>query len=213
MLEPTPCLASADAVRVRGPHITDKLVTSGYASPRCWSAIPAEGKGMSSPEVFSFSPGSETTSMHNYLLALGGYFSLSLAALQVSGIWWSPQAIRYLGGPADLSVKEPALYAFLCVAFAMIVVLFGLYGLSGAGQIRRMPLLRTALITVTLIYLLRGLLVIPQIVVGMRHPGLLRFLIFSVISLAVGIVYGAGVVSLYRHGRPGEGEVDSYFPF
>jgi hypothetical protein len=161
---------------------------------------------MSSSEIFSFSPGSHETATHNYLLALGGYFSLAFAALQVSGIWWSPEAIRRLGGPADLSVKEPALYAFLCIAVAIIVVLFGLYALSGAGQIRRMPLLRTALITVTVIYLLRGLLVIPQIPVVMRHPGLLRFLIFSsVISLAVGIVYGAGVVSLYRHGRPGEG--------
>lgn len=159
---------------------------------------------MSSSEGFLFSPVSDETSTHNYLLALGGYFSLAFAALQVSGIWWSPEAIKYLGGPADLSVKEPALYAFLCVAVAIIVAVSGLYALSGAGQIRRVPLLRTALITVTLIYLLRGLLLIPQIPVMMRHPSLLRFLIFSVISLAVGIVYGAGVVSLYRHGRPGE---------
>ena len=165
------------------------------------------------PRSFLFWSRSDMPSMHNYLLVVGGCFSLAFAALQISGIWWSPQAIRYLGGPVDLSVKEPALYAFLCLAFALIVALFGLYALSGAGQIRRLPLLRTALIIVTLIYLLRGLLVIPQIPVVMRHPSLFWFLIFSVISLAVGVVYGAGVLVFISARPPGRMVSLLLFPF
>ena len=75
-----------------------------------------------------------TTSLHNYLLLLGGYFSLAFAALQVTGIWWSERAIRYLGGPAELSVQQPLVYILLCVAVALIVAVFGFYGLSGAGK-------------------------------------------------------------------------------
>ena len=55
-----------------------------------------------------------------------------------------------------------------------------------------------------MIYLLRGLLIIPQVPVVMKHPDLIRFLLFSAISLCVGAVYLAGIVTLYRHGRPGE---------
>lgn len=158
---------------------------------------------MSSSGILAPPPAAKTAPMHNYALIAGGYFSLAFAALQVSGIWWSPSAIRYLGGPADLSVQKPLVYVLLCIVFGAVVVVFGLYALSGAGQIRRLPLLRTGLITTTAIYLLRGVLFIPQLPVVWKHPDLVKFLVFSLISLCVGVVYLAGVVYLYRHGRPG----------
>jgi hypothetical protein len=135
---------------------------------------------------------------HNYLLLVGGYFSLAFAVFQVAGIWWSAQAIKYLGGPAEMSVKRPTLYALVCVAVAVVAAIFGLYALSGAGTIRRLPLLRTGLITIAAIYVLRGLLLVPQLPVVIRHPDLLRFLVFSAISLCVGAVYVIGIVQLYR---------------
>jgi len=158
---------------------------------------------MSSSGV-SASPALKTAPIHNYALVAGGYFSLAFAALQVTGIWWSPSAIRYLGGPADLSVQKPVAYALLCLAVAAIVAVFGLYALSGAGQIRRLPFLRSGLITITAIYLLRGILFIPQLPVVWKHPHLVRFLVFSLVSLCVGVLYLAGVMYLHRHGRPGE---------
>ena len=160
---------------------------------------------MASSGVYPSSSQPHPNPVHNYLLLIGGYFSLAFAVVQISGIWWSPAAIRYLGGPAELSVKQPAVYALLCVGVAVIVAIFGLYALSGAGQIRRLPLLRTALIVIAAIYLLRGLLFIPQLPVIIEHPRLIRFLLFSLLSLAIGAVYCTGVVLLFRHGRPGEG--------
>ena len=159
---------------------------------------------MSSSAVMVSAPTSAPASLHNYLLLAGGYFSLAFAAFQVSVIWWSPSAVRYFGGPAELSMERPILYAVLCLAVSEIVAVFGVYALSGAGKIRRLPLLRTVLIAVTGIYLLRGLLIIPQAPVVLKHPGLVRFLVFSAISLCLGMVHLAGVVQLYRHGRPGE---------
>ena len=130
---------------------------------------------MSSSAVMAPAPAPASphpTSLHNYLLLAGGYFSLAFAAFQVSAIGWSPSAVRYFGGPADLRIERPILYALLCLAVGAIVAVFGVYALSGAGKIRRMPLLRTVLISVTAIYLLRGLLFIPQLPVVLKHPGL-----------------------------------------
>lgn len=159
---------------------------------------------MSSSTVMASAPTSAPASRHNYLLQAGGYFSLAFAAMQVTGIWWSARAVKYLGGPADLRIERPIVYALLCAAVAAIVAVFGAYALSGAGRIRRLPLLRTVLISVTAIYLLRGLLFIPQLPIVLKHPHLVRFLVFSGISLCVGVVHGGGVVQLYRHGRPGD---------
>ncbi len=142
--------------------------------------------------------------LHNYPLLAAGYFSLAFAVFQISAIWWPLATLKYFGGPAEMSLQRPLAYAALCLGVGLIVGGFGFYSLSGAGTIRRLPLLRTALIFVTAIYLLRGLLAIPQVPFVLRHPDLLRMLIFSLIALCVGMVYVVGVVHLYKYGRPGE---------
>ena len=75
-----------------------------------------------------------STANRNALL-LGGYFSLIFALFQLSGIFWPPEAIRYFGGPAELSVTQPILYACGCIIVSVIVAVLGLYALSGAGRI------------------------------------------------------------------------------
>ena len=144
---------------------------------------------------------SKTTTSRNYSLVAGGTFSLLFAAFQVSGIWWSPSAIRYMGGPADLSRQKPIMYALLCLALGAITAVFGVYALSGAGRIRRLPLLRTALTAITAVYLLRGMLFIPEVPVIMKHPELVRFLAFSLISLCVGALYLKGLIRVFRDGH------------
>ena len=142
--------------------------------------------------------------VRNPALLIGGYFSLGFAVFQASAIWWPANAIKYFGGPVELSLQRPLIYVGLCLVVAILVGGFGLYALSGAGQIRRLPLLRTGLITVTAIYLLRGMLALPQVPIVLRHPDLFRFLIFSLISLAVGIIHACGVISFYRQPPIGE---------
>ena len=158
---------------------------------------------MSSSITTASSPMPAHAPVHNYWLLAGGYFSLGFAAFQASAIGWPAHAVKYLGGPAELRIEYPVRYAAVCLAVAGIVAVFGLYALSGAGKVRRLPLLRTVLIAVTAIYLLRGLLVIPQMPIVMKHPDLVRFVAFSAISLGVGLVHLGGVVQLCRHGRPG----------
>jgi hypothetical protein len=132
----------------------------------------------------------------NPLLLAGGYFSLAFAAFQLTGVFWPPKAIRHLGGPAQLSIARPVLYALLCVIVAAAAAVFGLYDLSGAGKIRRLPLLRTVVTLATLIYVLRGLVLFPQILIVINHPYLVRFAVFSLVSLVVGLVHLGGLVTL-----------------
>jgi hypothetical protein len=134
----------------------------------------------------------------NALLLVGGYFCLAFAAFQISAVFWPPSAIRYLGGPAELSRARPVVYISLCVGIAIVVAILGLYDLSGAGTLRRLPLLRTVVTATTSIFVLRGLLFIPQLPVVMRHPGLMRFALFSLISLGVGVIHLGGVIKLFK---------------
>jgi len=157
---------------------------------------------MSTAGTAASAPSSKPVPRHNRMLRVGGCFSLAFAVFQVSAIWWSASAIRYFGGPAQFSTEKPFAYAILCLAVAAMVAVAGLYALSGAGKPPRLPLLRTVLIAVTVVYLLRGLLIVPQTRLVLRHPELVRFAVFSAISLCVGFVHLGGVVVLYRHGRP-----------
>jgi hypothetical protein len=146
----------------------------------------------------------ETSAEKNTPLLVGGYFSLAFAVFQISGVFWPPNAIKYLGGPSELSQTRPVIYALLCIVVAAIVVVLGLYALSGAGKIHRLPLLRTVITAMTVIYVLRGLLLIPQMPVVIKNPDLMRFAVFSVISLGVGFVHLGGLIRLFKQGRPGE---------
>jgi hypothetical protein len=71
-----------------------------------------------------------TLTEKNTLLFVGGYFSLAFAVFQISGVFWPPNAIKYFGGPAELSQTLPVIYALLCLGVALIVAVFGIYAFS-----------------------------------------------------------------------------------
>jgi hypothetical protein len=68
---------------------------------------------------------------------------------------------------------------------------FGLYGLSGAGLIRRLPLLRLGLLVIGAIYTLRGLVLIYDLI-GLFNGAPLHPAIFSLVALLVGLCYLIG---------------------
>jgi hypothetical protein len=64
---------------------------------------------------------------------------------------------------------------------------------SGAGLIRPMPLLRTALILIGAIYLLRSLVIVTEISMVQSQGYPFQFVVFSAISLVAGLLYLLGV--------------------
>jgi hypothetical protein len=129
----------------------------------------------------------------NPVLALAGTLSLIVAAFQAV-ISFSPEQSLYYGAPPELAA-HPSLLVAAGIGAAMLFLVFGLYGLSGARFLRPLPLLRPALVGIAVIYLMRGIAVFPAVLVRLRSPGATGFspeLASASAALVIGIAYAAG---------------------
>jgi hypothetical protein len=84
---------------------------------------------------------------------------------------------------------------------ALILVIFGLYALSGAGSIRRLPLLRLGLVGISSLYLLRGLFFILTLllILGVfQGEILIQGVISNLVFLTAGITYAVGTALNWR---------------
>ena len=112
----------------------------------------------------------------------------------------SPAAAAYFQAPPPL--LENRLQLFLIgEGAALILVIFGLYALSGAGSIPRLPLLRLGLIGISSLYLLRGLFVIftALTILGILEGEILiQGVISDLVFLAAGIAYTMGTALNWR---------------
>ena len=112
----------------------------------------------------------------------------------------SPAAAAYFKAPPDL--LENRLQLFLVgEGAALVLVIFGLYALSGAGSIPRLPLLRLGLIGISSLFLLRGLFFILSVLIILgilKGEILIQGEISTLVFLAAGIAYAAGTVLNWR---------------
>ena len=128
-------------------------------------------------------------------LKVAAGLSFTMAACQaVISVW--PAAAEYFQAPPSLLNDRVRLFV-VGEAAALVPMLFGLYALSGAGVIRRLPLLRTALVGIGSLFLLRGLFIILTFLVALgvlrgqvSLPGVASHLVF----LSTGIAYLGGAV-------------------
>ena len=97
----------------------------------------------------------------SYLLFLGAILSFCAAIFQAV-IAIVPEWSAAFGA-SDALVSNPPLLLASGLLVALLLVIFGLYGLSGAGVIRRLPLLRPGLLAIGLLYSLVGINFIFQI--------------------------------------------------
>jgi hypothetical protein len=133
-----------------------------------------------------------------WLIGAAG-FSIFMAICQTV-ISVSPAAAAYFQAPPGLLENRVQLFV-VGEGAALILVIFGLYALSGVGSIPRLPLLRLGLIGISSLFLLRGLLFIPSvlIILGILEGEILiQGLISSLVFLAAGIVYALGTVLNWR---------------
>jgi hypothetical protein len=124
-------------------------------------------------------------------IAAGLSFFMAAGQLVIS-VW--PAAEEYFQAPPTL-LNDRVQLLVVGGGAALIPMLFGLYALSGTGVIRRLPLLRPALIGIGSLCQLRGLFIILTIlaVLGVR-PGrvLLPAVSSHLIFLSAGIAYLGG---------------------
>lgn len=128
------------------------------------------------------------------LLVAGGILSLLAALLHLAVIAGGPDWYRFFGAGeamarmAERGSPQPAL---ITLGIAVILAIWAAYGFSGAGTIRRLPLLRTALVLISAIFLIRAATALPVVVL---RPDLIDgFLLWSsAIVLVYGLAYAVG---------------------
>jgi hypothetical protein len=129
----------------------------------------------------------------NKWLVAGGWLSIIASLLHVACIFGGDDWYRFFGAGEEMARADEAghwMPAIVTSGIAFILAIWAAYAFSGAGVIRRLPLIRTALVIISGIYLLRGLFIIPiMIEPAMRSP----FNIWSsLIVLGYGMAYAIG---------------------
>ncbi|MBA3667557.1 MAG: hypothetical protein H0W65_07535 [Sphingomonas sp.] len=135
------------------------------------------------------------------LLVVGGGLSLAAAALHLACIAGGPAWYRFFGageGMARLAERGDWRPAAIAAAIAAMLALAAAYAFSGAGLIARLPLLRTGLVVISAIYLLRGLVVLMPSALGRADLSRGFLLWSSLIVLAFGIVHAVGTARIWK---------------
>jgi hypothetical protein len=129
--------------------------------------------------------------------AAGLSFFMAIAQTYIS---LSPSAAAYFQAPPPLLDNRLSLF-LVGEGAALVFVIFGLYALSGAGTIRRLPLLRVGLITISTLYLLRGLFLILTMMVvfgNLQGTILVQGVISHLVFLTAGVTYAVGIALNWR---------------
>lgn len=98
------------------------------------------------------------------LLKITGWLVFAAAILHLRIIVGGPDWYRFFGAGEPMAVmSEQGLWypAIVTTFIAAMLFVWSLYAFSGAGLIRRLPLLKTVLLIIGVIFLLRGLLAVP----------------------------------------------------
>ena len=131
----------------------------------------------------------------NAWLIVGGWLSLIAALLHLAVIAGGPDWYRLFGaGEAMARAAERGSWmpALITLGIAFMLSVWAAYAFAAAGVIRRLPLMRTALVAISAIYLARGLFVLDP--AAFARPDLSpRFMLWSsLIVLVYGLTYAVG---------------------
>lgn len=135
---------------------------------------------------------------------VGGWLSVAASLLHIGCIIGGPDWYRFFGAGEEMAqaaARGEWMPAILTAGIAMVLAIWAAFAFSGAGRIMRLPLLRTGLIVISAIYLLRGLTLLPLLLL---KPQLVdSFAIWSsLIVLAYGLAYVIGTWRAWPHLKP-----------
>lgn len=147
----------------------------------------------------------------NKFLVIGGAISIAVALLHIIIIVGGANWYRFFGAGetmAKLAENGESYPIIITFIIAFILAIWGIYAFSGAGLIRnKMPFLKLGLIIISSVYILRGLLGIPMIVL-VDQPYLnelkmkMTFMIISsLFSLSLGVVHAVGLIQIWSNTR------------
>lgn len=130
----------------------------------------------------------------NPALVIGGLLSAVAAMLHLAVILGGPDWYRFFGAGekmARMAGQGSIVPTLITIGIATVLAVWAAYAFAGAGLIPRLPLMRTALVMISAVYLLRGLVLIPAL--ALNPGGVTPFVIWSsVIVLVYGLAYAVG---------------------
>lgn len=137
-------------------------------------------------------------------LMIGGGLSILAALAHIGCILGGPDWYRFFGAGeamARAAARGDWQPTLITLAISAMLLIWAAYAFSGAGALPRLPLLRTGLIAITAIYLLRGLIFVPLTM--WRPTYSLSFAIWSsAIVLVFGLAYAVGTAKAWQHLAP-----------
>ncbi|WP_435418894.1 hypothetical protein WAB17_04890 [Parerythrobacter aurantius] len=137
-------------------------------------------------------------------LVAGGVLSLVAALAHLACILFGPAWFRFFGAPEPLIVayEGGAMgLVWMTVAIAALLAVWAAYAFAGAGLIRRLPLLRTALVVIAAIYLARGAVLFPALAAA-PYPRSGFDIWSSAIVLVYGLAYAIGTWLAWARLKP-----------
>ncbi|MEA3002153.1 MAG: hypothetical protein QOH81_941 [Sphingomonadales bacterium] len=141
----------------------------------------------------------------NKWLIAGGLLSAAAALLHIAIIFGGANWYRFFGageGMARAAEAGSVRPVLVTTGIAAILLLWALYAFSGAGLVRPMPLLRTGLVLIAAIYLLRAFAPVPMLI--LRPDRVDSFVVWSSLAVLVfGLLHAIGTWTAWPHLTPG----------
>lgn len=128
------------------------------------------------------------------MLKLGGYINILIAFAHIVGLFWAEQMFEVTGVGkemnelTDIHTSLPYLLTFFV---SIMFFVFGLYGLSAAEKIRKLPFLKFGIFAIAGIYIFRGL---GELVFDFYKRDANQFTetVYSLIAIAIGLLFLIG---------------------
>ena len=148
-----------------------------------------------------------------WLLA-GALLTGAASLLHVGIILGGPAWYRFFGAGeemARLAARGSLRPAIVTAGIATVLGVWAAYALSGAGVIRRLPLLLPALVLIAAVFLGRGVLGVPLVLLAddpyaaQLRARMTFMVVSSAISAAIGVCYAAGAARVWRRNASSPG--------
>ena len=139
------------------------------------------------------------------LLLIGAGLNFVIALIHVGMVFVGAPAYLYFGTTelAGLASQGSPIPATVTLILAGVFAIFAGYGLAGAGLLHRLPLLRLGLLSIAGLYVLRGLIVVLDLIRLIRGAGYpFRQTVFSAVALLIGLVHLLGTLQQWENLQP-----------
>ncbi|MCG7879782.1 MAG: hypothetical protein JAY75_01215 [Candidatus Thiodiazotropha taylori] len=130
----------------------------------------------------------------NRPLLWGGTLSLLAAFLHIAIIIGGPAWYRFFGAGeqfARLAEQGSPLPDTMTAIIALILLLCSLYAFAGAGLVHRLPWLRSILMLITAVYLIRGMALLP-LALFIPQAVDIFLILSSLICMVIGMLHFSG---------------------